>query len=259
MADRNGQTRAVILSLREQGEQNRIVTALSPELGIFNAVLYGGPKSKLRSLVQPFNSGIMYLYTDNAKHSVKITDFDAKKFHMSLRENLYKSWASSLGAELATKTKCAGDPENSFALLSALIDGIDAVSEDEARLGMLRFLWRYLGLLGVQPEVRECISCGASLIAKELEPSYVESHNGFLCSDCLPYSGEKIQYEANLFKMDLHSMTYLAAINELSPGKVRELLLPASSAYKMKNLLYHLIERAAGTRLETLESGSGIL
>ncbi|MBQ0039361.1 MAG: DNA repair protein RecO [Treponema sp.] len=259
MADRNRQTPAIIISLREQGEQNRIVTVLTPDQGIINCVLYGGPKSRLRSLVQPFNSGTLYLYTDNIKHSVKISDFDPKKIHLSLRENLFKSWAASLGAEIILKTKCAGDPQNTFVLFSALLDGIETVNEEESRLGMLRFLWRYLGLLGVQPDVRECASCGTSLLAKEREPSYIESQAGFVCSDCIPYSNEKIRYEANLFKIDIHAATYLAAINELSPGKVRELLLPADSAFKMKRLLYHLIEKASMTKLDTLESGAGIL
>lgn len=259
MSDRNKQTPAIIFSLREQGEQNRIVTALSPEMGIFNCMLYGGPKSRLRSMVQPFNTGIMYIYTDNIKHSVKITDFDAKKIHLSLRENLFKSWAASLAAEIVLKTKCAGDPQNAYILLSALLDGIDAVNENEARLGMLRFLWRYLGILGVQPEVRECSSCGTSLLSKELFPSYMEKNNGFICSDCIPYSEEKLQNEASFFKTDIHAITYLAAINELPPAKVRELILPAESAFRLKRLLYNLIEKAVGSKLETLESGIGIL
>lgn len=259
MGDRNSQTQAIIFSLREQGEQNRIVTALTPDHGIINCVLYGGPKSRLRSLVQPFNSGNLYLYTDNIKHSVKLSDFDAKKIHLSIRESLYKSFAASLGCEIVLKTKCAGDPKSAFTLLSALLDGIDAVSEEEARLGMLRFLWRYLGQLGVQPDTRECQCCGASLLSRELEPSYIELNNGFVCRDCISYSNEAIKHESNLFKTDIHAMTYLAAINELTPGKVRELILPAESAYKLKRLLYHLIEKASMTKLETLESGAGIL
>ena len=259
MADRNRETRGIIFSLREQGEQNRMVTILTPDQGLINCVLYGGPKSRLRSMVQPFNCGNLYLYTDNIKHSVKITDFDAKKIHLSIRENLFKAWAASLCAEIIMKTRCAGDPAGAFVLFSAFLDGIDAVNEDEARLGMLRFLWRYLGILGVQPDVRECISCGTSLLAKETEPSYIELQNGFVCGDCIPYSSEQVRNEAGLFKIDIHGITYLAAINELPPGKVRELLLPAQSAYKLKRLLYHLIEKAAETRLETLESGAGIL
>lgn len=259
MGDRNRETQGIIFSLKKQGEQNRLVSVLTPDQGIINCMLYGGPKSKLRSLVQPFNRGSLYLYTDNIKHSVKITDFDPKKIHLTLRENLYKSWAATLASEIVLKTKCAGDPQNAFILLSALLDGIDAVNEEEARLGMLRFLWRYLGLLGIQPDARECTSCGTSLLSRDNNIYYMENQNGFVCSDCIPYSAENLRQSAENFKLDIHSITYLAAINELTPGKVRELILPAESAYKLKRLLYHLIEKSCGTKLETLESGSGIL
>lgn len=259
MGERNRETQGIIFSLRQHGEQNRIVTVLTPDQGIINCMLYGGPKSRLRSLVQPFNIGSLYLYTDNIKKSTKISDFDAKKIHMSLRENLYKSWAATLASEIVLKTKCAGDSKSAFILLSALLDGIDAVSEDEARLGMLRFLWRYLGLLGIQPDVRECISCGTSLLAKEHHVYFMENQNGFACADCFSYSAERLQNESAMFSLDIHGLTYLAAINELTPGKVRELILPAESAYKLKRFLYHLIEKSCGTRLETLESGAGIL
>ncbi len=259
MGERNSRTGAIILSLRESGENNRLVTAISPDLGIFNCLLYGGPKSRLRSFVQTFNSGEAYLYTDSVRKTIKLSDFDLKSSHPSIRENLYKSWAASLACEIVLKTKCAGDSENAFVLLSALLDGIDAVDEREARLGMLRFLWRYLGLLGVQPESRQCVSCGASLLSSEMSASYIESHNGFMCRDCIPFSSDRIRQEASLFRTDIHGLTYLAAINELSPGKVRELLLPTESAYALKILLYHLMERSCGTRLETLESGHGIL
>lgn len=258
MSERNRETQAIIISLKKQGEQNRIVTILTPEQGIINCMLYGGPKSKLRSMVQPFNSGTIYLYTDNIKHSTKITDFDAKKIHLSLRENLYKSWVAIFASEIVLKTKCAGDSKKAFILLSALLDGIDAVNEEEARLGTLRFLWRYIELLGIQPDVRECCSCGNSLLSKEHDIFYIENQNGFVCSDCIPYNENK-KYQTTLLKADIHSITYLAAINELKPGKVRELILPAESASKLKRLLYYLIEKSCGIKLESLESGTGIL
>ncbi len=55
MGERNRRTKAIIISIRIQGESNRTVTVLSPDDGIFYATLYGGPKSRMRSLVQQFN------------------------------------------------------------------------------------------------------------------------------------------------------------------------------------------------------------
>lgn len=220
-------------------------------------MLYGGPKSRLKSLVQPFYSGILYIYSDESRNSIKITDFDAQNCHLSFRTSLLKSWAASFACELVLKTKCAGETEKAFVLLCAFLDGIDSVDENEARLGILRFVWRYLGLLGLQPEPRTCCGCGSSLLSHEHNASYIERQNGFVCADCISFAPEN-RTQGN-FRIDLDSLTYLTAINELPPGQVRKLLVPSESVYNMKRLLYSMIEKACGMQLETLKSGIGIL
>ena len=262
MGERNSTTNALILTVQEQGENNRSVCAFSPDFGIFYAVLYGGAKSKMRALVQPFNSGKLWLYADEVRHSKKITDFDVTNYHPTLRTSLYKMWGANLAAELVLKTKGAGDDKESFRLLSAYIDGIDATDENNARLGTIRFLWRYLGLLGVQPEVHTCVQCGKLILSEDSrlsksEAMYFYTLNGFVCGDCISSfdeSGRK-----NGFAVDQDALTYLAAINELPPGQVRALTIGASSAYEMKRLVFMLIENAAGCKLKSLESGLGIL
>lgn len=249
--------KSVILSLKDSGECNRIVKAVSAENGIFNAMLYGGSKSRLKSLVQPFYSGILYIYSDEQRNSAKITDFDVQNCHLSFRTSLLKSWAASFASEIVLKTKCAGDPASAFVLLCAFLDGIDSVNENEVRLGILRFLWRYIGLLGLQPEPRTCCSCGAYLLSHEQNANYIGRQNGFVCTDCISFGAESRTSEN--FRIDLDSLTYLTAINELPPGQVRKLLVPAESMDNMKRLLYSMIEKACGIQLETLKSGIGIL
>ena len=52
----------LILSSRQFGEDNRIFTVLTQEYGVFDAVLYGGRKSKLRSVCSPYHYGTMWFY-----------------------------------------------------------------------------------------------------------------------------------------------------------------------------------------------------
>ncbi len=247
------------MSLKEQGENNRLVTLLTPK-GIIYATLYGGAKSKMRSLVQQFNSGTIWLYEDNIKKSTKINDFDVKNSHLTIRENLFKLWAANLAIELIIKTHCAGEEENSFILLNALLDGMDLCNEENARLGFLRFLWRYLRLLGVQPSVKECAVCSKSFSKMECDEeriaNYIELFNGFVCKDC-SYAIE----EKNIlpYEIDLEGLEYLSAINDLSPKQVRLMTLKKTSAYSIKHILYQLIEKAAGCKLHSLESGHSIL
>ncbi len=256
MGERNKQTKAIILTIKPQGENNRSVQILSPERGVFYATLYGGPKSKMRSLVQPFHSGTLYFYEDEAKHAIKITDFDVKNVHPTFRTNLYKMWAANLAAELMLKTKCAGENEASFTLLSALTDGMDLCEESGARLGMLRFLWRYMGLLGVQPDTRECSLCGKNLNLSEENAFLTPLSQALVCSECLP-SGDGMKN--TIYTLNRECRLYLQAINEQKPSYVRSLVLKADSVWQMKSFLYHLTQEAAGSKLLSMESGSGIL
>lgn len=262
MAERNKSTQALILNVKEQGENNRTVQVISDTLGLFHATLYGGPKSRLRSLVQPFNTGTLWIYDDEGRHSRKITDFDVTDCHDSLHENLCKIWSANLAAELVLKTRCAGDEHASYILLKALVDGIDRSTEDGTRLGLLRFLWRYLGLLGVQPDTESCAGCGSRLRAEagvqQTAACCIPAENGFVCPECSGTSSAAGQ-QAFRFELSGEGLHYLAALNTQTPGAVRTLTLSAQTAWQLKQLLFTLAEQAAGCRLHTLESGMGIL
>ena len=248
MAERNKRSQALILTVKQMGESNRAVCALTKDLGIVHATLYGGPKSKLKSLVQPFNAGELWIYDDKTRHSCKITDFEVTKTHLSLHSSLYKIWAAELATEIMLKTKCAGDEQRSYILLSAFVDGIDASDENGARLGTIRFLWRYLGMLGVQPDVERCALCNRPLT--DGSATYTAETSGFVCTNCEPQGD---------FSADADGLAYLNAINTCTPGAVRAMTISAESTYAIKRILFHLISQAVGTKLTTIETGMGIL
>lgn len=220
VGERNTRMQAIILSVRKTGESNSLVTMLTDREGLCTGMLYGGPKSRLRSLVQQFNSGTVWLYEDKARQSAKITDYAVSAVHERLKASLPKIWAASLAAEIVLKTQAAGDAEAAFTLLSAFLDGTDATDENGTRLGTIRFLWRYLGLLGVQPPIEDC---------------------------------------RGRFQLNGEAAAYLEALNSRSPGEVRKLLLDAQSVFQLKNLTFSLIEEAAGRQLNTIACGFSML
>lgn len=257
---RNISTPALILSVHAQGENNRSVLMFSPDEGLLHGTLYGGPKSKLRALVSPMNSGTIYLYRNEAKNQTKITDFDVRQYHLSFRENLFKTWAASLAAEILIKTQCAGSYERSWRITNGFMDGMDRSSEEESRLGLIRFLWRYIGLLGVRPDTLRCCRCGESLHAGKFTGdalsctySFSRQENGFACREC---GG---QASASDFTVGKPALTYLESVASLSPGAVRNISISETSFLEMRRLAYFLIEQACGTKLHALETGAGIL
>lgn len=265
---RNFQKEALILSVRNTGENNRIVSYLTKDEGILTSVLYGGPKSKLRSLVSPFNYGNLYLYNDEVKHSSKITDFDVKKYHLTFRESLFKTWAATLAVEVVISTKCAGSPEECFIMLNGFIDGLDLLDEEHGQSGLIRFLWRYIGLLGVQPDTSICQRCHKpfysgtfgqnTLQYRTGGANYSHSENGFVCSDC--YSSSFDNPEGLMFsELSSRSVVYLQATSVCEPSVSRNMKLSKEEIENLKGFVYSLIESSVGTKIKTLHSGIGIL
>ena len=256
--NRSSSTDAIILSLRPLGENNSSVTLLTPEAGIVYAVLYGGPKSRLRSLVAQWNSGKVWLYENPEKNQIKISDFEVTNYHSSFSQNLFKSYAASLAAELAIKTRCGGSASQCHRLVGGFFDGMELCDEEQSRLGLIRFLWRYLELLGVQPSSHACCSCGKVFLDTRFAPeaiSYYNSmENSFICPDCsasLP--------EGNLVQIQNEAVKYLSALSVLAPAEARKLSLDEETYGQIRQLVFFLIENNIDQKLNSIETGMGIL
>ena len=256
--NRSSSTDAIVLSLRPLGENNSSVTLLTPEAGIVYAVLYGGPKSRMRSLVAQWNTGKVWLYENQEKNQIKISDFEVTGYHVSFGQNLFKSYAASLAAELAIKTRCAGSSQQCYRLVSGFLDGMELCNEEQSRLGLMRFLWRYLELLGVQPNSHACSSCGKTFLDTQFAPdavSYYNSmENSFICPECAGHSQEQ-----NLIGVNHSSVQYLSALTVLPPSEARKLTVNEENYGQIRQLVFFLIENSIDQKLNSIETGMGIL
>ncbi len=262
MANRNSLSRVIILKTQIQGEHNRNVCVLGENEGIFHATLYGGPKSRLSALVQPLSSGKMWLYNDSTRHIVKISDFDAEKSRLSLRGSLYRLFAANLACEIVMRTKAAGESKEAFFLLNGFLDGLDVIAENDSPSALIRFLWRYLAVMGIQPSTEECIKCQKPFFRENVSKSirystsncfYIPGADGFLCPECAREMSEG-------FSLSAEALAYLAAMaSSLSPRLVRSMPLSSSSLSQLRQLTFFLSEAAVGMKLKSLEASAGIL
>ena len=227
--NRSYYTNAIILNLKPTGENNNTVTILTPDKGVIYATLYGGPKSKLRSLVAQWHSGKIWLYDNPEKKQTKISDMDVTNYHQTFGQNLFKMYAASLAAEIAIKTRCAGSSEQCFTLINGFFDGMELCDEEQSRLGLIRFLWRYLALMGVQPE---------------------PDTDGVFAPEAVSYYNGSISSQA---------VGYLTAISHLEPSKVRKLSVSKDTYCELKDFVFYLISSNLGMELNTIRTGIGIL
>ena len=261
--NRSSSTFAIVLSLKPLGENNTTVTLLTPDRGIVYAVLYGGPKSRLRSLVAQWNSGKVWLYENPEKNQIKISDFEVRIFHESFSKSLYKLYAASLAAELAIKTRSAGSPEECFRLISGFLDGMDLCDEEQSRVGLIRFLWRFLELLGVQPQSHACCSCGTVFLDTRFAPqsiSYYNSiENSFICPSCADANAGSGGETENAIPVNNTAVQYLSALTVLSPQEARKLSIDEETYGQIRQLVFFLIEKNIDQKLNSIETGMGIL
>ncbi len=273
--NRSSSAEALILSIRPAGEGHREAQLITPENGLFRAFVYGGSRSKLKSLVSPYHSGRIWLYTDTVRQTVKITDFDVVSFRPSIRENLYKTWAAALCAELVTKTWGGekGQFAGTFTLVRGFLDGLGRCDETDGRIGLLPFLWRYLSLLGLSPDPEMCVRCAETFpvstqrnsagIPAETAPGHTRTRatvqlyyspyeGAFVCPSCA-------RHEDRQFPVSADARGYLCAVATMTPAEARRIPLSPETAAGVKNLLFLLVRKACGSKLKTLESGSGIL
>lgn len=255
---------ALVISAKIQGEDNRTICLLTKD-GVEYSTLYGGPKSRLRGKASAWNSGTIYLYNDEVKKSSKITDFDVKNYHSTFRESLFKSWAASLACEYVIKTRCAGSPEEAYILLNGFLDGLDLCDEDQGRRGLIRFLWRYAGLLGIRPDTDECQGCGkaffsgkngiydvSSIQGENDRAAYSFQENGFLCKECTTT-------KENNIPLSLKALFYLKASAAHDYSLSRHLSLDNVTLGELRNFVYWFTENSTGSKLHSLESGANIL
>lgn len=257
-------TKAIIINLREVGDSNNLVTIITPQKGIMNVTLYGGRKSRLKSLVTSWNYGNIWLYDNHEKNQTKITDFEVLNYHNSFSTNLYKMYAASLAGELAIKTHCAGSAELFFPLICGFLDGMELCTEEQSKLGLIRFLWRFINLCGVQPEHLNCSMCGTSFIDSKFEnhqKSYYNiRENNFICDNCLKnYANTEINTNSYLIPISILSIRYLYAISFLEPSEARKMPIDKNGYNELKEIIFLILENNIDSKINTIKTGMGIL
>jgi DNA repair protein RecO (recombination protein O) len=246
---------AVILRSREYGESNRLITLFSADQGILDALLYGGPKSKLKSLAAPYHSGRAWIYYDPVRDSRKLSDFDPESTYPGIRSRLRPSLHAALWAEILIRSRAGGsDFEHSFLLMVNCLKALDALPEDDAPYATFVFLWEYAGLLGLRPDPRACASCAGLIASDGVE--YYSIHDGaFLCGDCR--SDEDAQ--GAFIAVPPGVARYLERIALINGTEAMRLRLDEKGRLACQRLVFALARRIAEGELNALETGEGLL
>jgi DNA repair protein RecO (recombination protein O) len=159
---RNFTFSALVLRTRPSGESNREAWFLTAEEGIFQATVFGGPKSRLRAHVAPFHSGPLWIYHDPVRNSRKVTDFDVQCWRPGIREQYDRTMAADALAETILKSHGGGGNwEAAFSLAGGALDALETAEDRHCLPILLHFFWNWLDLLGLRPEAPLPLDDGA--------------------------------------------------------------------------------------------------
>ena len=255
MSSRNLVYEALILRAKEVPSGSRVISMLSSEVGLIDAFVFGGPKSKLRSLASPWGSGRAFIYHDPVKDYFKLSDFEVIEPFSGLRESLRKILSANLVVELLIKTSGGGgDFPEVLALARACLLGIEGLPESRADYPLLLFIWRLVGIIGLLPDTGSCVHCGRDMVTGEAR-TWVDQEGAFACTRCRP----PLEGEAHAPFISAGASRWLDRASGLPFAEALGASLDPASLAGLRRLAFTLARSAADAPLEVLQAGSGIL
>lgn len=168
-------TTGIILKGMPLGETDRLVTILSPELGIIRAVAPGArkQKSQLRGRSELFV--VNELLIAKGRSLDKITQAETLESYSGLSRSLGKLAASQYLAELVLSMGLEEQPQAElYELLNQSLRYLEALSLDSNTTilaHLCQAVFDFLALAGLKPQVHAC-----TLTQQTLEPDFSDPH-----------------------------------------------------------------------------------
>lgn len=174
------QTEGIVLSQTPLGEDDKIVTLLTPEEGVVRAVVKGArkAKSRLSAVTQPFTRASFQL--SRGKSLDRVIQVSLKTSHPGILSDYAKvvcaSYLSELVSELAPERE---SNREQFRFFSSALDCIEARADP-----WIVVKWTEIGLLaraGLLPSFSRCVSCGGDIVPPAV---FSAAMGGAVCGNC---------------------------------------------------------------------------
>jgi DNA repair protein RecO len=248
VSQRNFVYESLALRSKESPGGSRILTLMTAEAGVIDVFVFGGPKSKLRSLASPYAAGRAFVYLDPVKDFMKLSDFDVADYYPALREDLGRLWAAGFVAELLIKTKGGGgDFQLVLELARRALGEFDKAPSGECAGSLLVFIWQLVNLMGLGPDPRSCSACGNDIRLVD-GGAYSFAQEDFLCSACALQADRCLE-------LGTGSLRWLIRTLELPFAQASALPLLPETIDTLKRLLFALARKVAEGKLASLEAG----
>jgi len=208
-------TEAIIIGSMNLGEADKLVTFFSLDRGRLRGVAKNARKSFRRfgAGLELFTHARLHLYEKEHQELIRIESADIISQHFEMTGSLSLMAAGSVILELVREIAPEGERNPQAFLLLAHV--LHLLNKGEDPLFLLKiFEIRFLSLLGFQPKLDKCLSCGCGAGRPMV---FFGLKGGVFCPDCLISSGEEqirlspgaVGFYYHALRMDLDKVTRL--------------------------------------------------
>jgi DNA repair protein RecO (recombination protein O) len=245
--ERNLRIDAIVLSSRKWGELHRMVTLLSGELGLCDAVAYGARKGKLAGALELGTIGTFYLYHNPTKHEYSIKDAEPRHTNDPIRGDLLRLYISQALVEMAMRMH-GGDYEALYRVLGGFLVLLDQSCVDP-RLVFIQYIWKFIVIMGLEPDLISCPICGTPYNDKERLSFNTGLHTP-CCGDCGDVDSEGFEYA-----LGPGGRRYLLYTQGLSESDAVVVPLSVPATIRMARYMVRYVTNILGRPLSSLSGG----
>jgi DNA repair protein RecO (recombination protein O) len=176
------QTPAIVLTVREYGEADLLVTFLTPEYGSLTGIAKHARKSRRRfaHCLEPLSQVRFFLSPRQNRDLEFLQRGELIMSFPALRHDLKRLGAAAVLAEVAGLL--AGPPESYHEIFTTLENALGLLEQGQPPDSLLpAFLLHLLGLGGYRPRLRQCGVCGAE---PRLPINFSLPRGGIFCGVC---------------------------------------------------------------------------
>ena len=234
---------AIVLRRKDFGEADRLLTLFTPGYGKIRAIAKGArkPQSRKAGHVESFMRSEMLFA--RGRNLDLITQAELVEAYRPLREDLVRVTYASHVVELLDRFTAENDahPE----LYQLLSDALGWLATTTDLLLSTRYYeLRLLSLVGFQPQMFQCVSCGTLI---EAEDQFFSAElGGTLCPDCPDVVGRA-------HPVSLGALKVLRYIQTRPYSTVRRLRVRRPLHTELETIMHHYLQHQLERRLQSAD------
>jgi len=199
-------TKALVLRGMPLGDQDRLLTMLSADLGVITVSARGIARSggRLAAAAQPFMYGEYVLFQGTSRYSLNEGEVIASFFDLAMEPERYER-----AVRLTSMSADAGMvPEAAREVLELTLHALHRLMPNgknpmNPELTEAIFLLKMLQISGLTPHLTGCTVCGSTAIDR-IRFSF--RHGGFLCETCESTDSSSIPVSTGVAKAMLYTL-----------------------------------------------------